>query len=193
MTSATSTAWWPIAMGTPSRATPCSTMWESPSVHSPADVLTRPRRTTHPPPPQPQPAPSHVLRQPVRHLPDATRRRRHRRPAQSLSPAHSLRHNPEAAAAPYSGAALGTLTILGVHRVLEHALVHVHCALPPPAGRPDPIGRRDEVPRTSRASDETRTIWAHTFLEPTMNARLPTNRGSHTAIGGPGGAYVVCS
>ena len=68
-----------------------------------------------------------------------------------------------------SCAALGTLTILGVHRVLEHAFVHVHCALPRPAGRPGPTGRRDEVQRTSRASDETTTIWVHTFLEAKMN------------------------
>ena len=46
---------------------------------------TGPRRTTHPPPSQPQPAPPHVLRQPVRHLPDATRRRRCHPPAQSLN------------------------------------------------------------------------------------------------------------
>ena len=46
---------------------------------------TGPRRTTHPPPSQPQPAPPHVLRQPVRHLLDATRRRRCHPPAQSLN------------------------------------------------------------------------------------------------------------
>ena len=38
MTSATSTAWWPIPTGTPSRTTPCSTPWKSsPPAHSPAD------------------------------------------------------------------------------------------------------------------------------------------------------------
>ena len=51
---------------------------------------TGPRCTTHPPPSQPQPASSHVLRQPVRHLPDATRRRRCRPPAQSLNSARTL-------------------------------------------------------------------------------------------------------
>ena len=37
------------------------------------------------------------------------------------------------------------------------------------SGLPVATGRRDEVPRTIQASDETTTIWVHTFLEATMN------------------------